>query len=178
MYFKKLKNGFNYTEFPQDEIFQFYGDKDKGVIYYNIDQKNSHLFNCIKEPYRKYFGMTSMKINMSTVPPHTDSNILVTINFYIRANNYKTTFYKISNPNYSTNKLETQTNGRVFNFEDLSEEVNFVANDNDIYVLDVTKPHSVINLSNRDDDRIAISIQSTVVSYKQTISILNNEFLK
>jgi hypothetical protein len=177
MYFKKLKNGFEYCEFPQENIFQFYGTEGKGLTYFNVENTNNHLFKIIKEPYRKYFRMFALKINTPNVPAHTDSNILTSINFYIHASNCKTSFYKIKNQDYRETKLENQTNGRIYEIKDLDEEDSFVAEDKDIYVLDVTRPHSVINLSSFNQDRLVLCIQSAVVSFEKAFSVLDSKFL-
>jgi hypothetical protein len=172
MYFKKIKDHFEYNQYELKDIVAFYYENNMGLTYYSIDNNNSHLFYCIKEPYRKYFNINVLNINTPYVPPHTDSNIKVSINFYIQTNNCKTSFYKFKNSNYTVKKLDNQTNGGIFDLEDLNEVDSFIAKDNEAYVLDVTHPHSVTNLSNTNNNRIAICIQSTVLSFNETLEVL------
>jgi hypothetical protein len=177
MHFIKLKDNISYNPFEFYEKKFFFGKDGYGLSYYKLDDQNNHLFRCIKEPYRKYFYIILMKINILNVRPHTDSNIKVTINFYVQTNSCKTTFYKFKNSNYSETKIENQTNGSVFEFEDLVEDSSFVAEDNEMWILDVETPHSVTSLTQTKNERIALCLQSEVLSFKETLEVIDYAFL-
>jgi hypothetical protein len=173
MFYTKLKDFFEYKDYAQTELINSYGTNGKGLFYFSIDDTNAHLFDCIRAPFRKHFYITVLKINIPFVPPHTDSNIKASINFYIQTNNCKTTFYDIKNPNFQERKIKNQTNGSIFNIEDLNETSSFIAKDNEAYLLDVTKPHSVLSLSGTTSERIAICLQTLTLSYEETLTVLS-----
>ena len=52
------------------------------------------------------------------IPPHTDSDIKVTINFYIRTDNCRTVYYKLLSDNPKKYQIENQTNGFIFDKND------------------------------------------------------------
>jgi hypothetical protein len=173
MYFKKISDNFDYSQLNPGDITNFYGKDKKGLTYYRIDNNNDHLFNYIKEPYRQHFTISLLDINVPFVAPHTDSRIQVSINFYIQTNNCKTSFYKFNNDNYSERKVPNQTNGSVFNLKDLTEVDSFIAKNNEVYILNVTQPHSVIAQSITRDNRIVICLQTRFLTYQETLSVLN-----
>jgi hypothetical protein len=173
MYFKKVSDDFDYNQYNCGVITNFYGKDKKGLTYYRIDNSNDHLFNYIKKPYRKHFTISLLDINIPFVSPHTDSNIQVSINFYIQTNICKTSFYKFNNTNFSERKIPNQTNGSVFDLKDLTEVDSFIAKNKQVYVLDVSQPHSVAALSITRNSRIVICLQTNFLTYQETLSVLN-----
>jgi len=125
------------------DLKQFKGEDGKGIQYRLVwSPEVEKLYKILPERYWKDFHVSEMKIDCA-VPPHTDTEIVTTINFYIQTEGCRTVFFnkKVADP--KTFKLEQQTNGRIFYPEDLEEVSSFVAKDNEVWVLDVTQIHSV-----------------------------------
>jgi hypothetical protein len=171
MYFKKIKENFTFNSYTENSCKRFYGVNGKGIGYYDLDDRNNHLFNLIKRPYRNHFFMNLMKINSNRIMPHTDSDIQVTINFYIQADNCRTVFYEPTE-HCKTDKLPGQTNGNIFDPQYLIEKDSFIAENNEIWILDVTRPHSVERLSDNYSERIALCLQTNKFSFNETLKML------
>lgn len=175
-YCAKLNIDFPIFSHQFGPVHNFYGQDTvlgkRGILYYRLDASNDHLFQFLPEKIRPYFYLTFMRINIKYVRPHTDSNIKVTINFYLDSNNCKTTFYSFNKDGVIGNKLPSQTNGRTYLIGDLFPEKSFIAKDNDVWILDVTKPHSVVALDSNIKDRSAFCLQSEVVSYEDALASL------
>ena len=176
--FKKLNKSFTHSDFKvTDEVVKFgYVESDKfyGLRYDNVDVESSPFFNVIPEKYRSGFYLHLMRLNLSA-PPHTDSKILTTINFYIKTGNAVTTFYDIISDVPSTSQMENQTNGKMFSLDDLVVADKFVASDFDIYILDVTKPHSVQFTESNDStyERTAFVLQSPCFTFDAVCKMLH-----
>jgi hypothetical protein len=82
-----------------------------------------------------------LKIN-GAVPPHTDSEVKTSINFYIKPGNYTTTFYT-PEPRAVKRQIENQTNGYIFQPHELANRGSFVAKPGDAYLLGIDKVHDV-----------------------------------
>ena len=74
--------------------------------------------------------------------PHVDSGIKTAINIYISAGGYTTSYHK-PKAGAKPFRLANQTNGGCYNFEDVETLDSFTAVDGDVYVLDVSRLHSV-----------------------------------
>ncbi len=174
--FIKLKNPFKVDPYIIKDLRISFGkkvnDTFKGIWYSNVEFDNKdQIFNVIPEHSRKYFGISIMEVN-TYIPPHTDSSILVTINFYIKTNGCTTQFFKFKDTNITKTQIENQTNGFLFNPNDLDSTDRFVAQDNDVYLLDVSKPHSVIPQSISPVYRTAICLQSRDCNFDDTVKLL------
>lgn len=130
------------------------------------------MLTIIPTEYRKYFTGSTMKINGPYIPPHTDSYRKVGINFYIKTDNAITRFFEKRSDNIETTQVKGQSEGYVFREIDLELKDTFVANDNEVWILDVSNIHSVINPNGTE--RIAYSLSSNVLSYEQTVNILKD----
>lgn len=120
----------------------FTGQDGQGIDYKKIwSPEQDTLLDVIPERYRADFHLTIMKIN-TRIPPHTDTEIVTTINFYIDTDNCRTVFYR-AKPNARTFQIANQTDGYIFNEEDLEELDSFVAEPTEAWVLDVKQVHSV-----------------------------------
>lgn len=146
------------------------GDKFEGIKYTDFDLMLSpdiHSFwNLIPTSCRKHFNISLMTINRDILP-HTDSNTKTAINWYLDPSNYVTSFCTPLAHSQSF-KLDTQTDGVVYAFEDVSMESSFVAEKNDVYVLDVTKLHCVHSGQGK---RVALNL-ATNKSYDEVIDML------
>jgi hypothetical protein len=109
-----------------------------------------------------------MKV-FDAVPPHTDSGVKTVINFYIKPNNYKTTFFNGLSASY---QIENQTNGKIFDREGLIESSAFIAKDNEAYCLNVEIPHSVDFLGKMPKERTAVCISTNEYNFEQVCNML------
>jgi hypothetical protein len=174
--FAKLKNKFIIDNYTIQRMKVQYGKKDnnefKGIWYSDIEYQNKDtLFNTIPTRFRNQFTMISVEVN-TRIPPHTDSGILSTINFYIRPDKYLTQFYKFKSENLTKTQVENQTNGYLFKLDELETVNSFIAEPNDAYLLDVTKPHSVIPLQIMNTHRSAIALQTNKFTFDEVLEML------
>ena len=140
-----------------------------GIIsYLDLNNLNKNILDILPTKYHNLFTVSLMKIN-NEVPPHTDSGSKVVINFYIKAGNYKTSFYDGYAKSY---QVENQTNGKVFEKGGLTALSSFVAKDGDIYCLNVDKIHGVDCLDLIPTERIAVCISSDSFSYDEVCNML------
>ena len=183
MNFMKLKYNLDISDYVVNETYISYGLTDnkifKGITYSKIDTLfKSKIYSLIPEEDQKHFSMSVMELNW-TIPPHTDSIITTTINFYVMTGNCVTQFYKLK-PEIVEPKIPnwvppTQTTGRMFSLDELDEVDNFVANPGEIYLLDVTKPHSVRRPPNVEFvDRVAVCLQSSKFNFDETVQLLKS----
>jgi hypothetical protein len=179
MSFIKLNNNFVINHYELDKKFVQYGTIVDGIFrgteYYTgkIDTYD-HIISVIPEIYRELFSISILKITTKSVPPHTDSNIKSTINFYIKPGNCVTSFYKFKESLPKKYQIENQTTGYIYNKDDLIETENFIALPNQAYLLDVTMPHSVYSLNNKFDNRIVVCIQSRECNFTQVAEMLKS----
>jgi len=144
--------------------------KTVGIGYFGVDVfDHSIFFNYIPEKYAKDFIFQHMKINYR-IPPHVDSGIKTTLNFYLKTDECETVFYTVKE-NAKSFKLENQTNGDSYTYDDLNKVGSFVAHDNEVWLLDVTMPHSVETIQT-DIYRHAIVAQTDVYTFDQVKEIL------
>lgn len=174
MYFYKLKNKFSISMFDVKEETIYYGikigKKVVGLQYCNVEvPEKDFLLNVIPERYRKEAVLLSMGSN-SYIPPHTDSMIKATINFYLRPDNCQTSFYKFKNTTEGFKK-SNQTDGSMYNLSDLKLEDSFIAETGDAYLLDVSKPHSVKPLG-RAADRFSLCLQFVDYNFENVLNML------
>jgi hypothetical protein len=119
--------------------------KQIGVFYKSIfSPDKDKVYKVVPKKYWPDFDMTLMTINHKC-PPHIDNNIISSINFYIETHNYKTVFYKNKDTIDDSKiwRLDNQTDGCMFNYDVVEETGSFIAQPNDIWLLDVKKIHSV-----------------------------------
>jgi hypothetical protein len=175
----KLKNKFVIGEFSVQELKISYGikvdDIFRGISYSGVKLENKNtvntIFNIIPERFRKYFYMNIMEIS-TQVPAHTDSDISCTINFYMKTGSALTQFYTIKNENAIRKQVKNQTNGYMFDIEDLEPTYSFIAESNQAYLLDGSKPHSVLSSETSNLDRSAIVLQTDRFTFDDVSQML------
>jgi hypothetical protein len=141
----------------------------KGIEYLLIDTVAEELWSVIPKKERVNFFMTMMRVN-TAIPPHTDSGIQSTINFYIRTDNCLTQFYKLKTNSPKTRQVNNQTDGHIFDINELDVVDAFVAEPNSAWLLDVTQPHAVIP-QDKFTERAAI-VLSSKLAYEQVADLL------
>jgi len=176
-YFCKLNKNFIIGECDIKDVQMQYGhqidDKFVGIQYCHVDFADKmSIMNIIPREYHKCFYMTIMRIN-TQIPPHTDSGIKSTINFYINTEDCRTQFYKFKSDNPKKEQVENQSDGYIFDINDLEETDSFVAQPNEAWVLNVANPHSVIPQS-QFKERLAIALSSEL-EYNMLCEILTEQ---
>lgn len=171
MQFAKLNKKFNVEKFTETKLINTYAIDGKGISLYNIDDYDKDLIlSVIPERFRDDFFVREMKINYN-IPPHTDSHVSATINFYVKAIDCKTNFYKKVDSDVGV-KMTTQTTGRTFKETDLEFTGSFIAESGDAWLLNVSNPHSVKNIGTGPVDRIALVLQSYKYNFNQLYDML------
>ena len=111
-----------------------------------------------------------MLIN-SEIPPHTDTSDKTVINVYIEPENCVTEFFKLKNINPIKKQVKNQTDGYLYDKEDLIINSNFYAEQNDVYVLDVTKIHAVVP-QKIIKERVVIQLGTSVYNFDDVCDML------
>jgi len=192
MSFVKLKNKFFVDEsdsgknmFTLDETdLVIYGPANPTtnkfpLVYSDIildSTVRDQILSIIPKEYRSHFGLKFMNINYN-IGPHIDTGVKTGINFYLKADKCITQFYKFK-IELDHEAKKTLPTGVDLNPSKLNRTVAFVAEDNDVYCLDITQPHSVYKMVehvNRNYpfkcDRTAISC-TTVLPYDLVCDLL------
>lgn len=174
MEFYKLKNKFIVSEFAPTNSQTSYdlneGGEFKGIQYHNVKLKSDAIWKFVPQQYRKDFYTSLMKIN-TQIPPHTDTSDKTVINIYVRPENCVTEFYKFKNDKPKTSQVTNQTNGYLFDKEDLILNSNFLAELNEVYILDVTKPHAVIP-QGQFEERVVIQLATSTYDFADVCNML------
>lgn len=172
-------------ESHQEEISYGISTPDgfRGIQYLSVStSQKEKILSLIPEQYQDKFELSLMRIN-ANVPIHTDSGTKCTINFYIEPNGYKTSFYVPNVENPEIFRIKNQTNGVIFNPRDLTEVSSFIAEPDEVFLLDVTKPHGVTSLAlaseagigDASKERIAITLGSQILTYEEVLDIINGQ---
>lgn len=169
--FIKLNKKINVPEYSAKTSVISYAGKIK---YSTVSVPFNDIFSLVPERYRDKFVVLVMEITGS-IGPHTDSEILSTINIYVTPDDCTTTFYNIdTDTKINSIQIPNQTNGRVFDVRQLSKYDSFIAQADEAWLLDVTHPHSVTSnkIDNTPVKRTAIVLQSKYYSFEQVKEML------
>ena len=172
MYFEKLNIKIDTPSYEVGKKELEYGininNKFSGLWY--SDLKVNDQIDLIPEKYKSDFYLLFLEAN-SFILPHSDSGPTAVINFYIETNNCATQFYEIKD-NAKPYQIDNQTDGYVYNPDDLIETDSFIAKPGDIYILNVSKVHSVIPLDNQEINRKAICFSTNTLDFNELEMIL------
>lgn len=116
----------------------------RGLVYNAVDSyTHQQGLSIIPKKYRQCFSVSHLTINHGDITPHTDSGILTSVNVYLRAGGFKTTFYRPKHADVVGNQIKNQTNGYVYDPGCLEAVGDFCAQDGEIWALDVSQIHGV-----------------------------------
>ena len=167
MYFEKLNIKIDTPSYEVGKKELEYGidinNKFNGLWYSDL-KVNEHI-DLIPEKYKSDFYLLFLEAN-SFILPHSDSGPTAVINFYIETNNCATQFYEIKD-NAKPYQIKNQTDGCIYNLNDLIKTESFIAQPGDVYILDVSKVHSVIPLDNTEINRKAICFSTDSLSFNE-----------
>ena len=167
MYFKKLALEIDIPSYEIGERIIEYGmdvDNKFNGLWYSDLKINMHI-NAVPKKHQLDFYPLFLEAN-SYILPHFDSGANAVINFYIETDNCKTQFYEIKN-NAKPYQIKNQTNGCIYNLDDLIETESFIAQPRDVYILNVSKVHSVIPLNNTEINRKAICFSTDSLTFDE-----------
>lgn len=199
MYAKlKIKHNLtSYTEANKVIDYGYYkGGKFYGYTSYTItDDIAKNLFSIIPEEYRAGFDASLLVITNGRLEPHTDQQILASINFYVDGANGITEFWRVKdgvNPRLRSLKSGTKTiddakefytietlpnksrnpqdDGFIYHVDDIEKVCEFKAEPMDIYVLNVKEIHSVV--ADEDKVRVVYALKSFKYTYEEVLRIL------
>jgi hypothetical protein len=154
-----------------------------GVRYYEVDEslEKKILKTFIHPQARKYFHVALMVINNSYIPPHIDNDLQIVMNYYVQTANATTYFWKPNQSTLSIVQVENQSDGKLFRESELECIGQFKAETNDLWMLDVSKIHSVGKIDNPNPTqnilRIAYCIQSNKIGFSEVIKNLDKIIL-
>lgn len=171
--FLKLRDNFAVVNYiPRDLQTSYAVDESgHGIAYYNVTCVNqSQLYNIIPERYRQDFYFSFLKID-AEIPAHTDSADRAVVNFYIKPGNCRTQFYKFNTATPRTRQVKNQTDGFLFDLEELTELDSFVAGPNEAWLLDTTQPHRVIPPEGFQE-RTAVQLGTAVHNFNEVVEML------
>jgi hypothetical protein len=97
----------------------------------------------------------------SAIPAHIDLDRLCSINFYISVSNETTLFYNKKRSGFSF-KIKNEKNvNESFLDEWLEPTVSFIAQQYDVYLLNSSQPHAVLNTTEKDRISLQFSFKKT-----------------
>ena len=152
-----------------DSLKSFTGENGKGIDYKKIwSPEAEKIYGILPRRYWQDFHLTIMTIDC-IIPPHTDTEIITSINFYLQTEGCKTIFYKPKNNDLKTIQVKNQTNGHIYFEEDLIEVDSFIAKDFEVWLLDVTQIHGVQGNFNL---RKALTLGTFIHKYEDVLKML------
>lgn len=168
--FVKLKKTFEKPLYAiTDPLKSFKGENGKGIDYKKVwSPEVEKIYSILPRRYWQDFHLTIMTIDC-IIPPHTDTEIVTSINFYLQTEGCRTVFYKPKGDDLKTVQVKNQTNGHIYFEEDLDEVDSFIAKDFEIWLLDVTKIHGVKGNFNL---RKALTLGTFTHKYKDVLEML------
>jgi len=171
-YFKKLNINF--------EVPPIYLGKNEVNYGLEIDNKfhgiwYDEITNLQDIDFKKFVNNKDCKVNLlqanSYIPPHTDSNMISVLNFYLAADNCLTQFYELKN-NAIGSQIKNQTDGKIYTLDELTLGPSFMAFPGDVYLLNVSKVHSVIPLDDRSVKRAAVCLSFPDLNFNEMQKII------
>jgi len=165
---KPVEGSMEYVKYGLGEGKNFQGIKytDFTVSDYILRE----FLKIVPKEVRHLFKASLMTINRDILP-HTDSNTNTAINVYLESGGYVTSFCTPAE-DAKPMKLPTQTNGVMYNFEDVTIYDSFFALPGEIYILDVTKVHCV-HSGRRTGKRVALNM-ATEMPFDEVISCVGD----
>ena len=170
MEFCQLKNRYTIDRYSIMAEQMFFGNNGQGIGYYHVAlEQYDQLLNIIPETHRHHFDIKMMRIN-TAIPPHTDTGIRSTINFYIETGDAVTQFYRVNTDAPTRHQVANQKDGYIYSESELTATHAFVAEPGDAWLLDVTCPHAVIP-AEPFEQRLAVAM-GTALDYDQVRELL------
>lgn len=130
----------------------------RGISYYYVknDTISSKILSYVKPSFRSSAHVSLMRITAPFIPPHTDSDVGVSVNFYVITHGAVTSFY---NPRKGARRklIEGQTDGGIWEEEESDKIHSFTAKDKEVWILNTKRVHSVRMVQTEEEDNIRIA---------------------
>jgi hypothetical protein len=108
----------------------------------------------------------------SAIPAHVDLDRLCSINFYLSVSNETTLFYNKKRSGFSFKLKHEKIVNESFLDEWLEPTVSFIAQQFDVYLLNSSQPHAVLNTTEKD--RISLQFSFKKTPFETVLNELNN----
>lgn len=170
--FIKLKHNFSKPIFTTvSGLDSFAGIGDKGVRHKKVYSPDyEEFYKVIPKRYWDDFYFSLMTIN-AAVLPHVDSDIKTTINFYLKTDNCRTTFYEQKSEKQADIIEQMEYVNSVYDFDNVREIASFTAKEHEAWLLDVNSIHTVIP-EGVIDCRRALALRTNKYNYSQVYDML------
>ena len=154
-----------------EELKTFTDLNEKGIHYKKVwSPEQEKIYDILPKNVWKDFHMSLMTIDRE-IPPHTDSDINVSINFYIETDNCRTVYYEPKNDELNLFQIKNQTDGHIYNKNELKEVGSFVAQPMEIWILNVKKIHGVESVK-EEPLRKALTLGTKKYNYDEVYDML------
>lgn len=147
---------------------------DYGVKYFDVTTE-TNFWSILPPEYHSDFYGRFMHVN-SFLPPHIDDKDLTAILFYFSPDEFRTQYYDILDPNHSYQRPD-QEKGLVFNHSGLIATDSFIAQPNDVYIINGSEVHEVMPVdysAAKKFDRKAIRLSTSKYSYQEVVNMVDN----
>ena len=178
MYYSKIELGLSenidLTTLKDDLKFSF----GRGRLNY-YSTNDSSVFSHIIDRIPANYDLSIVEI-LGDVEPHVDSGVISCINFYVQAGHYKTNWWVPKIGTKRTSSMKT-VNGELipheisYNLNDLNLVDSFVAADNETYILNISKIHSVNKIRIPTTTRIMVQFSWQDLPYEELYKFLKEK---
>ena len=150
-------------------------DSYHGVTYHSIQNEILHLrlMNFFKDLGPSSLSYVEIKDEEIIIPHRDHDNITCCINYYFESGNARTLFYESIDENKRW-ALPDEIENQMYNFDNIVETCSFTAENNSLYVLNVSKIHGVF--IDKTQIRKFFSWQFTDKDFNQVCYLLEKYF--
>lgn len=141
-----------------------------GLFYYNSTQTITDLVKSYLPDSLAKTGEVSFCKIIGGIVPHRDHDCKSKINIYLRAGSARTVFFK--DPGYPGKSFHNDDRHNIYNYKEDNLRVSetFIANDNEVYLLDTSCIHCVILPPNEYRIIVSISFDEEYVNVLEQLS--------
>ena len=147
---------------------QFYG-----ISYFIVEGEiESLLLGLLPEALRPLFSCSYLMANYHDIPPHIDSGIQLSINYYVVTADATTSFYRVRQPGAAVERLDNNdadSAAGLYRRQDLDVVGTVCVQPHEVWALDVTQVHDVVSPAGQGS-REAYCLQSRAVSLGQLLA--------
>lgn len=162
-------------EIKTDILVEKYAKKSGvGLYYYQIkDQYRELLKNKLPQKLHDQIRILYCEfISPGSIVPHRDHGVLTGLNYYFQPSDGITTWYRIKEGAQPYRHDEKTTNN-LFKERDLELVDQFIAQENECYLLNVNNIHNVLVPNN--NNRLFICWHWSYLRFEEVLTILHNE---
>jgi len=163
--FNKLK-GIKITSFGEHPfpILSYYSVKDYEYLKTFLPDNLKYL------PFDQLMVAEIIDSNIGHLDPHIDHGVTTVFNYYLETCDAVTHFYELKEGEFGYNYQGRET-ANIYDFNQVIKTGSFTARNNEAYILDVSKIHSVESI--RAGTRQFIQWQWNNMQFEQVHKLLN-----